>query len=394
MNDTQQLPPPPPGADDDFDPHRLRTIADMRRSSDDRVVAGVCAGAARYLNIDPIVVRVIIAVLMIAGFAGVILYLAAWLLLPADDAERSVAADWFNLDRNERQVRVIGLVTAVAVAALSFIGDSSWAWWGDTSWWIVPVGLLLYLVWVRPRQRRAARSSADARATGGTPVFEATHPGAPLTGAVTRTPRRRRSPALFVLTSSITAIALAVTWIYDETRHDVHWTAYVAVALGIVALGILIGTVLGDAGWLMAIGVLLAVALAVGSVFPSGRIGQQTPSPTVAADVADAYRHGIGEFALDLTGVTDPDQLQGRTIAIRAGIGETRVIVPGGLRVRVEAHLDAGQVEVLGRELAGVDVSASDGSTTSDGTGAPPPDGEPLTITIDQKIGHVEVTSR
>lgn len=89
----------------------------------------------RYLGIDPVVVRVVIAVLTVAGFAGVIIYLAAWVLLPSDDADKSLAAEWFNLDRNEEQVRVGGLIAAAAaVAALSVVGDSSWAWWGSTPW--------------------------------------------------------------------------------------------------------------------------------------------------------------------------------------------------------------------------------------------------------------------
>lgn len=44
-------------------------------------IAGVCAGIARYLKIDPLIVRVIFAVGAIAGFGSFILiYLAIWLL--------------------------------------------------------------------------------------------------------------------------------------------------------------------------------------------------------------------------------------------------------------------------------------------------------------------------
>jgi phage shock protein PspC (stress-responsive transcriptional regulator) len=385
MNDTQQASPPPPGAGDDFDPHRLRTITDMRRSTDDRIVAGVCAGAARYLNVDPIVVRVVIAVLTVAGFAGVILYVAAWLLLPTDEADRSLVADWFKLDRNEQQVRVAGLVGALILAALSVVGDSSSAWWGNTAWWLVPVGFVVYLFWVRPRRRRdaaaAAGSAAPSPAGEPAPTVQMTRPYAP-----PRPERPRRSPALLALTSSITAIALALTWIYDTTRQDVHWTAYLAVALAVVALGVLVGTVVGDAGWLMAIGVLLAVALAVGSVLPSGRIGTQTPSPTTAADVKPHYRHGIGKLELDLTRVSDVELLAGRTIHVDAGVGQTTVIVPDGMDVAIDTHLRAGQIDLFGRMEDGTDVSM---------VAAPnAPDGSAPTIDIDQKVGQIEVISR
>jgi phage shock protein PspC (stress-responsive transcriptional regulator) len=389
MNDTQHAPPPPPGAGDEFDPHRLRTIADMRRTSDDRIVAGVCAGAARYLNVDPIVVRVVIAVLTFTGFAGVILYVAAWLLLPADDAEKSIVADWFRLDRNEPQVRVAGLVGALIVAGLSLVGDSSWAWWGDTAWWLIPVGLVVYLFWVRPRRRRDAAVVAATTATP--PVAPTAGEPAPTVQMAWPTaapePRRPpRSPALLALTASVAAIALAATWIYDETQDDVHWTAYVAVALAVVALGLLVGTLVGDGGPLIAIGIVLATVLAVGSVFPSGRIGTQRPVPTAAADVEPHYRHGIGELHLDLTQVSDPDLLAGRTIHVDAGIGQTTVIVPDGLKVAVDTHLRAGQVDLFGRMDNGTDVSMAD---ANDG-----PDGTALTIDIDQKVGQIEVISR
>ena len=53
----------------------LRSFA---RSSDDRVVAGVCAGIAQTLGVDPTLIRLIFALLALAGGAGVLLYLALW----------------------------------------------------------------------------------------------------------------------------------------------------------------------------------------------------------------------------------------------------------------------------------------------------------------------------
>jgi phage shock protein PspC (stress-responsive transcriptional regulator) len=391
MNDTQHAPEgaPPPGPDDEFDPRRLRTISDMERSTDDRIVAGVCAGAATYLGIDPIIVRVVVAVLTVAGFAGVILYLAAWMLIPADDADRSLAAEWFKLDRNEEQVRVAGLVGAVILAVLTVVGDSSWAWWGDTVWWLVPLALLLYAVWLRPRRRREAARRHDQTVPDPATVMAheyATAKAAAVTEKKLTRAREPRSPALLALTASVASIALAATWIYDETQKDLHWTAYVAVTLAVVALGLLIGTFVGDGGPLIGIGLVLAITLGIGSVFPSGRIGSQTPAPTVAADVSTRYQHGIGELELDLTQVSDPERLQGRTVTIKAGIGLTRVIVPDGLAVDVDAHVKAGEISLFGRSDDGTDVSLAD---VSDPAGSPA-----VSLHIDQKLGQIEVISR
>src|SRR5262245_15931600 len=47
-------------------------------SSDERVVAGVCAGIAQTLAVDVTLVRLVFALLALAGGAGIVLYLALW----------------------------------------------------------------------------------------------------------------------------------------------------------------------------------------------------------------------------------------------------------------------------------------------------------------------------
>ena len=47
-------------------------------SSDERVLAGVCAGIAQTLGVDATLVRLVFALLALAGGAGILLYLALW----------------------------------------------------------------------------------------------------------------------------------------------------------------------------------------------------------------------------------------------------------------------------------------------------------------------------
>src|SRR5690242_6321643 len=54
----------------------------LYRSRDERMVAGVCGGMAEYFAIDPVIVRIIAVALVFAGGAGLLAYLAAWLLVP------------------------------------------------------------------------------------------------------------------------------------------------------------------------------------------------------------------------------------------------------------------------------------------------------------------------
>jgi phage shock protein PspC (stress-responsive transcriptional regulator) len=65
----------------------------LRRQVDEQMLAGVAAGVARYFELDPLVVRIGFVALCLIGGAGVPLYVAAWLLIPAQGSERSVADD-------------------------------------------------------------------------------------------------------------------------------------------------------------------------------------------------------------------------------------------------------------------------------------------------------------
>src|SRR4051794_13273686 len=56
----------------------------LRRPSDDRVVAGVASGIARYLDIPPIVVRVAFVAASLAGGGGFLAYVVAYFLMPED----------------------------------------------------------------------------------------------------------------------------------------------------------------------------------------------------------------------------------------------------------------------------------------------------------------------
>jgi signal transduction histidine kinase len=50
----------------------------FKRSEDKRVIAGICAGAAEALGVDPTLVRLVFVLLALAGGAGILLYLALW----------------------------------------------------------------------------------------------------------------------------------------------------------------------------------------------------------------------------------------------------------------------------------------------------------------------------
>src|SRR5271169_7045734 len=63
----------------------------LRRPFEDRMLAGVAAGLARYLGVDATIVRIAFVVLTVVGGAGIPLYLAGLLLIPDEDSEVSIA---------------------------------------------------------------------------------------------------------------------------------------------------------------------------------------------------------------------------------------------------------------------------------------------------------------
>ena len=60
-------------------------IRTFRRSRDNRMIAGVCGGAAQMLGIDAAILRVILVAATLFGFgAGALFYLICWIVVPEE----------------------------------------------------------------------------------------------------------------------------------------------------------------------------------------------------------------------------------------------------------------------------------------------------------------------
>src|SRR3954471_10893111 len=62
------------------------------RSREDKKLAGVCGGLAKYFNIDPVLVRIATVVLATMGGAGIVAYVAAWIFVPYEEQEPAQSA--------------------------------------------------------------------------------------------------------------------------------------------------------------------------------------------------------------------------------------------------------------------------------------------------------------
>ncbi len=56
----------------------------LQRSRNNRILAGVCGGIARWLGWDPTLVRILFVVVSVlsAAFPGILVYLILWVLMP------------------------------------------------------------------------------------------------------------------------------------------------------------------------------------------------------------------------------------------------------------------------------------------------------------------------
>jgi phage shock protein PspC (stress-responsive transcriptional regulator) len=79
-------PSPPP-----FMPPPTGPRRQLRRPLSGRVLTGAGAGLANYLGVDVALVRLAFVLLALLGGSGVACYLAAWLLMPEEGADHSIA---------------------------------------------------------------------------------------------------------------------------------------------------------------------------------------------------------------------------------------------------------------------------------------------------------------
>jgi phage shock protein PspC (stress-responsive transcriptional regulator) len=66
----------------------------LYRPAQDRMLAGVASGLARYLGVDVLLVRIALVVLVFVGGIGLPLYLACWLLIPEEGTDQSILAEF------------------------------------------------------------------------------------------------------------------------------------------------------------------------------------------------------------------------------------------------------------------------------------------------------------
>ena len=398
---TSEQPTPPPSGPPPSGPRvsrdEMKDLGRLRRSVTDRHVAGVAGGIARHLDIDAIIVRVALVVGVFFGGAGLLLYVGAWLLVP----EEGTDDEPLGLDRRSRSIAIAGVGIIALLAAL---GD-----WAGAGWFPWPIAIVAAIVvWFLHRKDKTASrpqsgygydeptyaetyaETSYAPGTDEAPAAEGSY-GPPTYGHPTyaREPRRprnprKRGPRLFLFTVALIALAEGVLGVVDLADGPVVDSAYPALALGITAVMLVVGSFWGRAGGLIALGLVAAIATAGATIGNNIDEEDRFYAPTSAGDVQDQYDFGGGRFTLDLSDVSDVEALDGRDIAIDGLGGRIEVIVPDGMDVDVTTQVVGGDSRVFDQRSDGFDVTQNGFLDGGDGV----PD---MSITIDLVGGEILV---
>lgn len=378
----------------------MKDLSRLRRSSTDKYVAGVAGGIARHFDIDPIIVRILLVVLTFFGGAGLLVYGAVWLFAP-DDATGSAV---ISVDARNRGV--VFIVTGV-IAGLAVLGDSMGGWQFPGPFVVLIVVALLAVVFnvMQKGQRDAAAAPpgpevAPEPQPGDTQVLvqhdvtAPPPPAAPYTPPPGPTPPKGphpKGPLLFFFTLALLALGIGITAVVDVAGYDVSAAVYPLVTTAIVGAMLVLGSFFGRAGGLILLGLVSAMALLVTSVTSNVEAGTETHRPLSAATVESEYTSGVGEVILDLSDISDPAGLRGRSINVVLTAGQTTVILPPeGVDVDVTAHIrNGGEIVMAGDNEPlegghGVRQRQFDRTPDSDGT-------DVLDIDVTSRVGQIVI---
>lgn len=323
----------------------------LRRARDDRVIAGVCGGIGRYLDVDPVVVRIVTVVLVAFGGAGALLYLAGWLLMP-DEMTGTAAVSGAIGERRNRGLVVLGaVILVIAVGPLLFMPALA------IGGVLIPLAILaligLLVAWL---------------ATGRKPGRDA--------GALARA-------ALLGIGLLIVLSVLAVGAFWASAAGGDGVIAGLVIAAGVALVA---GAFLRPVRWLILPALALAIPagfVAAADISLDGGVGDKTYRPGTAADIRPRYELGAGELVVDLRGVRLP--AGDRRIALDVGMGHAHVIVDPDVCVATTAEVGMGAVGVFGNESGGVDVDV-------DELPRPRPGTPRVVVDADLGLGYVEIS--
>ena len=364
----------------------------LQRSREDRILTGVSGGLGAHLGINAWWIRLAFLVLTFFGGFGLLIYVAAWLLIPDQGAQDPIISQWLGrLDTNDGGT-IFGLVLvgAAIVIILTQFADVSGTLVVAAILFVV--GLLLYRGDLTPRPSGSPDASASAGDTPSppegasmvdhrdddlgasaatsaalavdeTPPIAPVPPAAPAPPPPPPPPIQRERSMLGRLTIAIGLIVIASMALIDVAFDtvEIEPVHYLATAVGITGLGLIVGAWIGKARWLILVGILILPAMWFTSLWPSDfsfSAGEVREEPISVSEVATPYELGFGQLTLDLGGLTETELAAVGEIDVTLGMGELILRLPADVGVAITADVGMGALQGPFAEEAGIGIDA------------------------------------
>jgi phage shock protein PspC (stress-responsive transcriptional regulator) len=358
------------------------------RTRSDRVIAGVAGGFGRYLNVDPVFIRLALVLLTLVAGVGALLYLVAWVIIPdepiPDDPSprigRRLAPTW------------LLVLALLAVSAFGGFGRMGFGVRSNVVWPLTLILIGITVLWARknPREEPEAPSVGDRPLSSpGLESTAGTHASAEFQDVgqdpeVVPSPLRRALPLLgrvaIVVLGVVGALVVAVIAVVAlEGPGRVELTALEVFVMSAVAIAF---AVWAGHRWrrtpdLLAIACIAIVVFGMAAWLRPpfrGGFGTRDLRPTEMSAIDHSYQLAIGRMHIDLGQV----DLNGRrrTVAASLGIGRLEIVVPDDADVTISGHVRGGEICAFGLREGGTDLNRD---LTSHGTGG--------ALRVDAKLG-------
>lgn len=340
-------------------------------------LGGVIAGLSSAFGFDRRLARIVVAVCTIVVPALLLVYIAAWVLLPPDST-RAESLRQLVTDRGRLPLLILlgvaiafsGIVTSNGVFGVRGVG------WGVA---LIVLGIMLWVVPERNRTLAAPAYERQAAEPGTSSWAPPTTVGAAPPLFVPRTAHRTRRP-VGAIALGLTALGVGIA----VTGDGLGWWQVNVVGLVVTASFVLAAAAVASAivnnrfGRIVLVLPLAALAALVATTAPEmrGGFGQRTVVAVAAGN--DPARLAAGELTVDATALTSATALEAHV-----GVGRLHVLVPAGAALVVHSRIGAGHLVVDGVEQAdGLRVDHD--LTRAGATGAP-------TVELTVRIGAGEI---
>lgn len=121
----------------------IRQATRLRRSTTDKMVAGVCGGLGAYFGVDPAWFRLTFVVLTFGGGSGILIYIVAWILMPEQREDEQIGRGPSSI--GEYGPVLVGI--ALVALGLMLLIDNFVPWFDRLMWPLVVLsagGALIY----------------------------------------------------------------------------------------------------------------------------------------------------------------------------------------------------------------------------------------------------------